>query len=396
MHAAEVEKGHVQVNGGGQMFERLAESEAQPCKAAQMRPNAKIGPLDMRCADVFQLGVSADWDWDRRHNFGGVVPFRAFGVSLPVELEQLGKVNVRPEVFFDGIPVDIQSVRRDLESASNALTQVTDKSDTVARIALSDAVGKDHLRFGVNRHPNILIAPLFRGVAPEMSFFGVNVSPKLIGLHKAGANIPHARVEESSALVSDSEKQRKNRGLVDASRAGYGANAHAFQQERDDLSRGFRGDVVPPERFIARFGECGLAGRATETLDSISSVESESLCFGVFAADACHVGFSLVFLREKPDNQLCRFGCGLRPRSNHAPSLAETSGGALSFLLQLVRQPTNFAHVSLRHPIYRNTFYLRGFDFPWLGSAQRCGHRCQWVALVLCEVKSLRLETVSN
>jgi hypothetical protein len=32
MHAAEVETGHIEIHGGAQMFERLAESKTQPVK----------------------------------------------------------------------------------------------------------------------------------------------------------------------------------------------------------------------------------------------------------------------------------------------------------------------------------------------------------------------------
>ena len=48
MHAAEVEKSHVEVNGGGQMFHRLAEPQAQARKATKMRPHAQIGALGIR------------------------------------------------------------------------------------------------------------------------------------------------------------------------------------------------------------------------------------------------------------------------------------------------------------------------------------------------------------
>lgn len=47
MHTAEVEKGHVQMNRGGQMFERLTETETQSRKAAKVRPHAEIRSFDV-------------------------------------------------------------------------------------------------------------------------------------------------------------------------------------------------------------------------------------------------------------------------------------------------------------------------------------------------------------
>ena len=41
MYAAEVEKGHVEIDGGFQMFQGLAEAETQPREAAQMRADAQ-------------------------------------------------------------------------------------------------------------------------------------------------------------------------------------------------------------------------------------------------------------------------------------------------------------------------------------------------------------------
>ena len=130
------------MDSGIQMFERLTESEAQSCKSAKMRPHAQIGPLDMGSADVFQLRVSGDWYWDRRGYFGGVVPLGALGTGLPVKFEQLCEVNACSEVFFDCIPVDAKAIRRDLESANNALAQVADKFEAIGSIPLAEIVSR--------------------------------------------------------------------------------------------------------------------------------------------------------------------------------------------------------------------------------------------------------------
>lgn len=52
MNAAEVEKGHIEIHGGSQMFERLAESQTQSSKAAKVRPYAQVGAFDVACADM--------------------------------------------------------------------------------------------------------------------------------------------------------------------------------------------------------------------------------------------------------------------------------------------------------------------------------------------------------
>lgn len=328
MHAAEVEKGHVQMNRSLQMFERFAEAKAQARKAAQMRSDAEIGPLHMRCADVFELGIAADWDWDRRDNLGGVVPLRPFGVRLPVELQELGEVNIGSEVFFDGSAVDVQPICRDLKAADNALTEVADERQAINRIALSDKIGQDELRFGVNGHPDVLIAPFGGNVAVKMAFFGVYKGPEFVRLHESRSNASNFRVKQSTRLSADRQKQRENRALVNASDTGYGANAHSLKQERNDLSGGFCGDVVPSKRLMARRGECGLAGRTAKTLDSVRAVETKPLRFGVLATYARH---GLLFLREKPYNQGLGSDCGLRPLLDSALPPVDAGGGAFLF-----------------------------------------------------------------
>ncbi len=86
------------------------------------------------------------------------------------------------------------------------------------------------------------------------------------------------------------------------------------------------------KRSLARLRKRGIAGRAAIPLDSLASVGSEPLRFGVLTSEAGH-GFSLVFQREKPDNQSLGSECGLRPRLDSASPLAETSGGALLLFL---------------------------------------------------------------
>ena len=55
MHTAEVEKGHIQMNGGRQVFQRLATSETQSRKTVKTRPRAQVSSFEMRRADVFPL-----------------------------------------------------------------------------------------------------------------------------------------------------------------------------------------------------------------------------------------------------------------------------------------------------------------------------------------------------
>jgi len=184
MYAAEIEKSHVEIHGGAQVFECLAESKTETCKSAQVRSHAEVRSFDMASANVLELRGSADWDRDNRFYVRGIVPLRPFRIGLPVEFQQLGEIDIRTESFLDGGNVPAQTVRRDLKPPDYALAQVADEFVRARRNALADVVGQDHFRFGINRHPHVAVAPLFRRVAVQVSFFRVNESPKLVGLHE--------------------------------------------------------------------------------------------------------------------------------------------------------------------------------------------------------------------
>jgi hypothetical protein len=397
MHAAEVEKGHVQMNRGGQMFERLAETETQSRKAAKVCPHAQIGAFDMASADSFGLRVSADADWDGRSYFRGVVPLRAFTVRRSVELEQLREVNVGSKRFFDGGNVTAESVCRDLESADNALAQILDEVVRAGTFTLCDQIGQDHFCFAVDCHPNVLVSPFLRSVAIEMGLFGMHERPQFVGLNEARADIPHASIEKASALLSYREKQRKNRALVCASEARDGANAHSFKQESDDLRGSLCRNVVASERFLAGFREGTFAGGATESLNLSASVGSKSVCFGVFAADTCHVGFSLVFLREKPDNHDLGSECGLPPRLDSALPSARTDGRALCYsFLPCEMFPVLPAREPANPAVGRNILDCYGLYFAVTHALQSSGHRRQRIRRVIGEIKIGFKKPVSN
>lgn len=328
MYAAEIEESHVQMNGSSQMFERLAESKAQPCEAAQVRPHTKICALHMGGADLFELGISADWDRHNGFDVRGVVPLRTVRARFAVELEQLREIYIRTEVGFHRGTVPVETVRCDLESPDSALTQIADKFVRVGRNTLSEQVGNDQFGFRVNRHPHILIAPLSRNVAMEMGFFRVNERPEFIGLHESRTDASHQGIGQVPGLLADCQQERENRALVRSSDTRDRADAHAFEQERHNLCSGFSRDVVASEGLLSRLGESSFAGRAAKTLDSLGAVESKSFRFGVLATYARH---GLLFLREKPYNQSLGSECGLRPRLDSAPSVALTIDGAFSF-----------------------------------------------------------------
>lgn len=417
MHAAEIEKGHIEIHGGDQMLQRLAESQAQPRKASKMRAYAQIRPFNMTRGDSRGMWVADDRSRDRRCNTRWRIPVWPLTFRASVQLNELGEVHACPEAIFDGRNVGLESVCSDLEVPVNALAQIVNEFVCALAIALAGEVRQNQFGFAVNRHPNVGIAPLGRIAGEQVFFFGVNESPEFISLDEARTNIPHFGVEQIPALFPDCKQQRQNRSLVSASNARYGADAHAFEQELRDLCGLFSRNVVTSKRLLARFGKSGIAGRAAITLYFVA-IESKTLCFGVLAADARHGLFSLSFLCEKPYNQVLGFDCGLRSLLNQAPSLALTSDGAFSFhvaqfpprswinphrlqkLIGLCGRLRDISAPKSRKPKYPtiggNTFNHGSAHLVRFESTQRRRNRSQRVGRICSKVKTACLETVPN
>src|SRR6266403_1704047 len=94
MYAAEIEKSHIEINGGGQMLQRLAESQAQTCEAAQMRSHAQVGAFDVRSTDVRFVRVAANDYRNGCRDFRRLIPVWPCSVIGSVQLDELSEINV--------------------------------------------------------------------------------------------------------------------------------------------------------------------------------------------------------------------------------------------------------------------------------------------------------------
>src|SRR5690348_3641296 len=173
MHATEVEKGHVHMNSGGQVFQCFAETETQPRKAPKMCAQTQIRPFDMTRGDSCGVRVADDRSRDRRRNTRWRVPFWPFAVTGTVNLHELSKIDGSSEVFLNRGDVRLESICSDLEPSARAVVQVTDELVCACGNSLAHKVGQNHLGFGINRHPNVLIAPFGRIAGKQMAFFCV-------------------------------------------------------------------------------------------------------------------------------------------------------------------------------------------------------------------------------
>lgn len=309
MHAAEVEKGHVERHACLEVFQGLAESERQPREAPKVSPHAQVGAFDMAGRNAERVGVSADGCWDSRNDVRRVVPLRPLGIGSAVHLNQLGEVHVRTEVFLDGRNVALESVRRDLESAHHAPAKIAHELVGACRVTFRSQIGQNKFRVAVDCHPHVSVSPLRRVSVAEMRFFGVNERPEFIGLDETRTHSAHAPVEKRTAVFPDRKQKREDRPLMRAREPRDGAHRHALKQHGEDPRGFFGADVVASKRPRSGSGKRSFTGGTAESLDSTASVKSKAPCFFVRASNAGH---RLAFSAEQADNV---FGSAFAARS---------------------------------------------------------------------------------
>ena len=299
MNANEIVPHDKNRDGGLEMRQLLTESVCQAREAAKLHPNGQITALHVARANVRLVRVAADLGWDRLDNFARAIPLRAgiFG-RLPVNLDELSKVNVRPEVGFDSVNVTSESIGCDLMASDHARVVISNKRVGAFGVTLPDVVGDQQFGLSVDSRPGVGVTPLGRVASVEVPFLGVDKTPNLIKLREARANVADAKIEKRSALLSHGEKQRHDGVEVCVGKACDGAKADAFNHHGNNLSGLFDADGVGAKGLRLALAESGLAVKAAVSLNPSLPVASELLGSGALTFGTVH--FGLPFPQSKP------------------------------------------------------------------------------------------------
>lgn len=328
MNAAEVIECDVERHGSLQVFQLFTESICQARKATKMHPNTQIGAFDVRGRNAAPVRMSNFDVWDCSDNLTAAIP--PIGIDATIDFVKLPKIDVLSEVFTHRAHVAVVLIGRDLIAASRAFPKIADEGVSVDTIAGTDVMADEQFRFGVDCQPDHRAAP-FIGIAfVQVRFPRVNEAPHLVQLHKSRRDVLDFGVQYLAAFLCRRQHQRKNRLLVQARKAGDGANTHPFEHQRNRLREQFRVRRMRGAHVCGSvgIGERDTAGSAAVSLNFSLAVGSEFLTGLVLASDAGHGLFSACAEREKPYNEI---GSGVRltPRSGLAPQPVSAGSGAL-------------------------------------------------------------------
>src|SRR5438552_5282183 len=231
------------------MREFLTESVCQARESAKLHPEGQITAFHVARANVRLVRVATNGSWDCLDNFARAIPVGTGVVGLPVNLDELSKVNVRAEVGFDSVNVTSESIGCDLMPSDHARVVISHKRLGAFGVTLPDVIGDQQFGLSVDSRPSVGVAPLGRVASVQVPLFGVDKAPNLIKLREARADVADAKIEKRPTLLPHGEKQRHDGVEVGSGEARDGAEADAFDHETDNLRRLFNADGVGAKRL---------------------------------------------------------------------------------------------------------------------------------------------------
>ena len=118
-----------EVNRGGvfMVFQLLAESVGQSCEAAVAHAQREILPLYMAGGYVQPFGLPRNADFASANTNGRRVSSFTGGRFIPIEFDQLRKVDLRAKSAFDGSNVGFVSIAGKLNAFSEAGRKIVDE-----------------------------------------------------------------------------------------------------------------------------------------------------------------------------------------------------------------------------------------------------------------------------
>ncbi|MGC2193731.1 MAG: hypothetical protein WA628_03580 [Terriglobales bacterium] len=158
---------------------------------------------------------------------------------IAVELYHLCEVSLSRKHILDTLPVEVKSVRGQLNAVffCKPISKQSQELVCSSAVPLSDNVGGNQLRFGVNRNENPSISDFWRILRFYVTLFLLAERPDFIALNVGTAKIPHLRIHQRYAPLTSENQQSKDRIAVKVSNAFYTANTRSLNQELNRQQR---------------------------------------------------------------------------------------------------------------------------------------------------------------
>jgi hypothetical protein len=223
-----------------QVVQFLAVSQRETGKPFEGLPNREVLSFHVACRDVARVWSAVSNLYYRlRQRGGGVSASRIVLAVIPKYFYDLGEIGLSSEHVFDSLPVEMKSVRCQLEAVflCDPIPQHRQKPIRSFAGSLANGIGRNQFRVCIQGHENPSISE-FRGILwLYVTLLLATESPNFVSLNSLAAKITQLRVHQLLAALPSDDQQFKNRVAVQLRNAFCAANACAFLKQLNRKQR---------------------------------------------------------------------------------------------------------------------------------------------------------------
>lgn len=227
-------------------FQFLAECVGQARKAAVTHAQREVLPLNVAGGNVQALRLSRDANFARSNTNGRGIARFALCHFVPIEFDQLRKINFRTESAFNGSDVCFVSIAGELNPLRQPFCEIVNELVGVARSAFADVEAGNQFSFGINGNPSPCVPDFFGAfqMGGNILLLGVSEAPNFIDLQQFAVQSAHRFVHVIGAGRASGDKQAFNGFLGCASQSAGAAHGATFNQTIQDLCAFVSGENI--------------------------------------------------------------------------------------------------------------------------------------------------------
>lgn len=331
MDTAKVVISKMQGNRSFQMRQLFAERIGEPRKPSAHHSQGQVLPLDVTGAHVARVGIACD-------DFGYSLLKSWWGISSApcigrlVDLLQLREVGGIAERRSHRQTVRTPSIRGHLrmKAPRGTRVQIAHECNRVCGGALASQPRENQFCIRIHADERVLLAYFVGFFDGHSALAFLDEAMQFVNLDTSNLKVLQLVPHHLGALIGCNEKQAHDGIAVDSRKSLRGADRATLDQTLNDQSGDFRaGSHSVPRQLVVGFAECGMAGLAAPTLDTLFTEVAELLAGLVLAFYAGHGLSPLDFWRKKPLN-LIEVWMRASSASELAPQPVSAGSGALS------------------------------------------------------------------
>jgi hypothetical protein len=254
MNPAEIVVHVVQSNRVFQVFKFFGEGIRQSGKAAHGHTHREVLPLDIRRGDVLKVWRTADNRATRSHADCGAVAGLWRLASIAVNLLQHRVINLLAERVSNRVQIDAVTVRGQLHTIRQSLSQVLNKVVRRSGVASPNEPAGNELGVRINRYPcpSVASRAVHSLLKRAIPFLRINERPNLIALDSLTRKIAKNSILIFRTGATKIAQQIHNRGAMNARHSTDGAQGISLYQCSNYLFPLFGAQLVHASIMLER------------------------------------------------------------------------------------------------------------------------------------------------